>query len=378
MGTRPDLAPCRGCRARSSELVVDLGRQSASDFFPSAEEPEPDPRWPLELWLCGSCGLVQLGPVEPLLPEPVLAIESATSLAHAATSVTELLVEEPSLVDGTVFEFRSHHGGSWTPALARAGCRVLDEGSDEAADLVVDVHALAHESDVHAALAARRQRMAPQALLVLECHHLLALLRGHQFDTVRHGHWSYLSLTAIRALAARQGLEPVRAVQTDSFGGSLRVVLAAIGERDAEASVATVMTAEAEAGVATRSGLLDLQRSASEVSEALRTLLATLRSQSERVLAYGAPSKATVLLGVAGIGRDLLEFTVDASPAKHGRVIPGCRIPIRPVPDLRAARPDVVLLLTWDLAHEVVNSLEADSWGARYVVPFPSPHYWPG
>ena len=93
------------------------------------------------------------------------------------------------------------------------------------------------------------------------------------------------------------------------------------------------------------------------------------------MLAYGAPSKASVLLGLAGVGTDLLPFTVDASPAKHGLSIPGVRVPIRPVEELAAAEPDVVLVLTWDIAAEVVQQLEArGGWGAEYVVPAPVPH----
>jgi hypothetical protein len=92
------------------------------------------------------------------------------------------------------------------------------------------------------------------------------------------------------------------------------------------------------------------------------------------VAGYGAPSKAAILLGVSGVGRDLLPYTVDASPAKHGLAIPGDRIPIEAVDVLRERRPDTVLILTWDIADEVVAQLETVSWGATYVVPLPAPH----
>ena len=93
------------------------------------------------------------------------------------------------------------------------------------------------------------------------------------------------------------------------------------------------------------------------------------------MLGYGAPSKAPVLLDLAKVGTDLLPFTVDAAPGKHGRRIPGCGVPIRPIDDLRAARPDVVLVMTWDIVDEVMSQLEAGGgWGATYVVPLPEPH----
>jgi hypothetical protein len=140
-------------------------------------------------------------------------------------------------------------------------------------------------------------------------------------------------------------------------------------------SVPRLLAAERSAGLDDGSGLETFGQRAEESARALRTFLDDQRAAGRRVLAYGAPSKAAVLLGLSGVGRDLLEFTVDAAPLKHGLAVPGGRVPIRPVADLRAERPDVVLILTWDIAEEVVAQLESDGgWGAEYVLPLPVPH----
>ena len=214
---------CRGCGSGDTVLVVDLGAHPAADLFPPIGAPEPDPRWPLELWLCKVCTLVQLGPVEPLLEEPPLAVESATSLAHAESSVKELLRDHPEFAGRVVHEFASHHGGSWLGHLGAAGCRTTS--GKERADLVIDVHGIAHEPAVGEMFEIRADRLAPDGLLVLEFHHLLPLLRGNQFDTIRHGHWSYLSLGAVGRLAERYGLALESVRQVDLFGGSLQVML---------------------------------------------------------------------------------------------------------------------------------------------------------
>ncbi|MBO0829422.1 MAG: transferase, partial [Streptosporangiales bacterium] len=217
------VTTCRGCGSTDVRRVVDLGDQPAADHFPPVDAPGPDPRWPLELWLCNACTLVQLGPVEPRLPEPPLAIESATSLAHAERSVKEILAEHPHLPGATVCEFASHHGGSWLDHLAAAGCRQARDG--ERARLVVDVHGLAHEPAPGAALRGRVDRLAPDGLLVLEFHHLLPLREGNQFDTIRHGHWSYLSLGALDRLAYALGVTVTDVHRVPLFGGSLRLTL---------------------------------------------------------------------------------------------------------------------------------------------------------
>ncbi len=373
---------CRGCGRDTVELVVDLGEQTAADYFPPATDPTEDPRWPLELWLCRACTLAQLGPVRPLLPEMPLAVESATSIAHAGSSVRALLARHPELDGATVAEFASHHGGSWLPSLRAAGCR--DAGEGEPADLVVDVHGLAHEPDLAASLALRAQRLAPGGRLLLEFHHLLPLVEQCQFDTIRHGHWAYLSLGAIQELAAPLELRVTEAVQVPLFGGSLLVTLrsgstagstAGSADETVGPSVAAVLRAERDAGLADPHRYRILQDTARRTATVLRDYLAGQRDRGRTVLGYGAPSKAPVLLDVSRVGPELLAFTVDAAPGKHGRRIPGAGVPIRPIEELRAARPDVVLILTWDIADEIVAQLEAGGgWGAEYVVPLPEPH----
>ncbi|HZC28032.1 MAG TPA: class I SAM-dependent methyltransferase [Actinopolymorphaceae bacterium] len=365
---------CRGCGSEDVVLVVDLGPQPCADHFPPVGTPGEDPRWPLQLWLCRTCTLAQLGPVEPQVPEPPLAIESATSLAHAETSVKEILRDYPEIAGAVVHEFASHHGGSWLEHLSAAGCRTTT--GDERADVVVDVHGIAHEPAVGEMLRRRAERLTPGGLLVLEFHHLLPLVEGNQFDTIRHGHWSYLSLGAVMRLAALHGLLVQSARQVNMFGGSLLVMLRhGSAGFAADESVRAVLASEVAAGIDTERRLRMLHEHAVRSAGALHDLLAGYRADGRTVLGYGAPSKAPLLLDLAKVGPELLPFTVDAAPGKHARRIPGCGVPIRPVDDMRAARPDVVLVMTWDIVDEVMSQLEAaGGWGATYLVPLPEPH----
>jgi hypothetical protein len=373
--SEPGLA-CRGCASPQPWKAVDLGSQPASDDFPALDAPGPDAVWPLQLWFCPNCALVQLGPVEALLEEPARAIESETSRQHAKQAAVDLLADHPYLSGQQVREFASHHGGSWLDALAELGCRPASD--DLPAALVVDTHGLAHEQDMAAALAERVAALAPNGLLVLEHHHLLPLVRQGQFDTVRHGHWSYLSLTALCRLAEQHGLRAIQAVAEPVFGGSLRVVLAhQTSSYPVDPTVADVLAAEQAAGLDDGTGLTTLAARAHQSAQALHAYLVEQRAAGRRVLGYGAPSKAAILLGLSAVDQDLLEFTVDAAPLKHGLAIPGARVPILPVSELVAARPPIVLVLTWDIVDEVVAQIEAQGgWGAQYVVPLPIPQVY--
>ncbi|MGI8882338.1 MAG: methyltransferase C-terminal domain-containing protein [Jatrophihabitans sp.] len=295
---------------------------------------------------------------------------------HAALTSAAVLEQSGLLPGATVAEVASHHGGSWLPALVAAGLRPVAPTGDAKADLVVDVHGLAHDSDTNAALAAHARRLLPNGRLVLEFHHLLALVAGGQFDTVRHGHPVYLSLLALGPALARHGLAVTSAVQSAGYGGSLRVTARFDGPSAiADHSVERVLQAERAAGLDKPEALKTLQQQARRTGRALREHLVHARRAGRVVLGYGAPSKASVLLCSSGIGADLLPFTADISPAKHGRRLPGCGVPIRSPEELLAARPEEVLILTWDIAAEVAEQLAVvSSWGGRFVVPVPEPH----
>lgn len=361
------LHACRSCRGTVLDQVLDLGVQPAADYFPAVDDPGPDPTWPLGLVLCRACGLVQLSLAEAPAPEAPRAVESATMRAHAQASARWLVDTLRPRAGATLVEFDSHHGGGWEGALRGLG---LHPATDRA-DVVIDVHGMAHDEDLDAALALRCDRVGDDGLLVMEFHHLLALVEGGQFDTVRHGHPVYLSLTALQPALRRHGLTPVLARQVAAYGGSLVVIAARTGAPDP--SVAAVLAAEAAAGLTDPARLAGLQSVADLAGRALHGWLVDSAGTGLRTVGYGAPSKAAVLLTWAGVGPGLLPYTADLSPAKHGRRIPGCGVPIRSPDDLLADRPDQVLVLTWDIVDEVRKQLASvETRGGRFFVPVPT------
>jgi hypothetical protein len=355
-------------------VVLSLGDVAASDAFPRIEDPEPDASWPLEVAQCPECLLVQLGPTHAAVPEPPTAVESATALAHAVQAASEVAADEDVRPGSTFIEVDSHHGGSWRDEFVRIGLQEVDMCGQ--ADLVVDVHALAHEPDLAAPLAAHAARVAPGGRLVLEFHHLLPLVEQSQIDTIRHGHWAYLSCLAMQRLLGRHGLTPTRAVAADTFGGSLRLTAARTQDSPAvDPSIEKTLADERAAGLEDPSTLRGLGVRGRDRATALRRHLEMARDQGRLVVGYGAPSKAAVLLALAGVGRDLLPYTVDLSPAKHGCRIPGTGVPIRSVDALVGDRPDEVVVLTWDIADEIVEQLSkvAPGWDPALYVPMPEP-----
>ena len=377
MQTNPsDPFACRSCGSQDTALVLDLGQVAASDHFPLITDQRPDARYPLELYRCDHCTLLQLGPAAVLQPETPTAVESATALAHAERSVSSIVRDEGLVPGQSVIELDSGHGNTWLGPLGRAG--LVERRADEQADLVVDLHHLMHEQLLDPVLAAHRSRMVPGGTLVCEFFYARRMVEDRLVDTIRHGHFLYLSLGSFIPALERHGLTATRAVEVDVYGGSLRVT-ARGSERPLEvgASVKEVLAAERGAGMVGTEATTAFGLEARAVADEFRRRLDTLARAGRTVAGYGAPSKAAVLLALANVDRRLLPFTVDLSPAKSGRRIPGAGVPIRPVGALLEERPDVVVILTWDIAREVAEQLRAFAWQSNWnpvlFVPLPRP-----
>jgi len=360
---------CRSCRSTLVTELIDCGLQPPSDLFPPADDPGPDAAWPLALGQCEQCYLLQLLGEDAPVPEAPLAVGSAAAQRHASES-TQLIVSTLGLPPGTTFaEFDSPHGGSWAPALQNLGLRLAPGGP---VDLVVDVQGLIHDSDLESALAQRVACLGPDGHLVIEFHHGLELVRQRQFDMIRHGHPVYLTLSALEPALARHGLQMRSAVASELYGGSLTLTAGRGSQPDA--SIESILTAEREAGLRDPSLLRALNDELRASTAALHSWLAARVAAGRRVFGYGAPSKAPVLLNLAGVGTDLLPFTADLSPAKQGRRLPVTRIAIKSPKELVEARPDDVLIFTWDIAEEVRAHLRELGIGeVDYYVPLPEP-----
>ena len=193
---------CRACRSRAGDLVLDLGEQPACDYFPRYDDPGPDPVYPLQMWLCSSCGLAQLV-ADPTVPEEPRGAEPAALVAQAADAVARVAATGLLAGGGRVAEYGSPHGGSWLELLADCGLKPVPDG--EQAEVIVDCFGLMHAPDQFAALAERAARLANGGILLLQYHSLDTIIRCGQWNALRHGHYAYYSTTALAAMLATHG-----------------------------------------------------------------------------------------------------------------------------------------------------------------------------
>jgi SAM-dependent methyltransferase len=238
------------------------------------------------------------------------------------------------------------------------------------ADLIAANNVLAHVPDINDFVRGFPVVLKPEGVVTFEFPSLKELIVGRQFDTIYHEHFSYLSLSVVRALLARHGLRTFDVEALPTHGGSLRVYAC-----HAAARHETTGRVEAQCQFERDFGLLSLETyrsfAANVVDAKVDTLefLISARRNGRTVAGYGAPAKANTMLNYCGIGPELIQFTVDRNPIKHGTLMPGSRIPVRPPQAIFDVQPDFVIILPWNLRDEVVSTMAGiRAWGGRFVV----------
>ena len=365
----PDSAwACRWCRSVEGAVVLDLGSQSAADFFPSDGDPRPDPIHPLAMIQCTRCRLVQLesdptGPDEPRGVEPLaLVIQAREAIAHVASAGWL-----PDM--GTVLEHPSPHGGSWLPDVRARGLRQVETGP---ADVVIDAFGMMHDADQQEALRSRVAELAPGGILLLQFHTLAAILRQGMWNALRHGHFAYYSVPVLVAMAEDSGLQAVGAWEFDLYGGTVMIAFSREGVRSV--NVDRLIERESAEGVLEPATVARLQESVLTSVSAIRSYLDTAAAAGLTVAGYGAASRSVALLAMASVSPVDLVGIADASPTKHGRYLPSVRIPVIAPKELVDLRPDRVLLFVPDLLSEVRRALPGvEVNGGRWTVLNPQP-----
>ena len=400
---------CRLCSTELTHTFVDLGMSPPCESYLSADQlDEGETFYPLHVRVCAECLLVQLPAyiqAEDIFGHYAYFSSYSDSWVAHARGFVDTAVDRLGLTDDSfVVEVASNDGyllqhvverGIRTLGIEPAGnvaeaalsrgipTEVVFLGEEVArkiagehgqADLVVANNVLAHVPDIVDFAKGLRALVADRGRVSIEFPHLQRLIEGREYDTIYHEHFSYLSLLTTQRVLAAAGLTVVDVEELPTHGGSLRT-WAAPTESAVEPSdaVSSVLALERRAGLHTLAGHAGFAAQVTAVRNDLVEFLVARSRAGERVAGYGAPGKGNTLLNHAGVRADLLSFTVDRNPVKHGKFLPGTHIPIYPVEKIAQEKPDYVLILPWNLRDEISTQLEyVRGWGGQLVVPLPS------
>ena len=403
------MMQCRHCATPLEHTFLDLGFAPPSNaYLTAADLMRPEKSYPLKVKVCHHCWLVQTedyAQADELFNADYAYFSSTSStwLAHAAQYAARMITELGLTHESLVIEVASNDGyllknfvaagipclgieptASTAAAAEALGVPVLREffgqalanklaASGRQADLIVGNNVYAHVPDINDFTCGLKTALKPGGIVTLEFPHLMRLIEHTQFDTVYHEHFSYLSLTSVSRIFAVAGLRVWHVEQLPTHGGSLRVFgCHADDARNNTAAVGALLSEETQRGLQSIETYAAFQAGADRVKNAMLEFLIQQKRAGKSVAAYGAAAKGNTLLNYAGVKPDLLSFVCDGAMAKQGKYMPGSHIPILPPSALMERRPDLVLILPWNIQTEITEAHPyARDWGGRFVVAVP-------
>ncbi|MCC7011836.1 MAG: class I SAM-dependent methyltransferase [Planctomycetes bacterium] len=399
---------CRACGGRDLELFLPLGKVAlANSFLRSPAEFEGELRFPLDVYFCRTCSMVQLLDVidpEVLFRNYLYVTGTSDTIAQHNVGYAQAVVDfvdarasdlvvEVASNDGSLLKRFKDHGvrtlgvepASNIAAKANAdGVATVNRFFDSkiAAELraehgparaVIGNNVLAHVDDPVDFLRGFKLLLDERGLAICEVPELAEFVERLEYDTVYHEHLSYFSVTSLMRVCQEAGLRIVRIDRVKVHGGSVRMYAAPVERvREHAAEVVALSKAELAAGIASPERLRRFAREVEAQRAGLLDLLHALKRERRTLGAYGAPAKGNTLLNYCGITTELLPFTVDKSPLKVGLFTPGSHLPVLPASALLERQPDFCVILAWNFADEIMRQqAEYARRGGRFILPIP-------
>ena len=401
---------CRFCKNELKDVFIDLFNSPASNSFLSKEElNEPETFYPLKVYTCSNCFLVQVDEYkksDAIFDSNYVYFSSYSTswLAHAK-KYTEQMIErfkfyETSLVveiasnDGYLLQYFKEKnvpvlGIEPTANTAKVssekgienvvdffGVRLATKLADEnrKADLLLGNNVLAHVPDIIDFVGGMKIILKDTGVITMEFPHLMQLVDNNQFDTIYHEHFSYLSFYTVKQIFESQGLQMFDVEEIPTHGGSLRIYAKHQDDitKTVSENVAALLKKETDKGLASLAYYDNFQQKALKAKLDLTDFLIQQKRNGKSVAAYGAAAKGNTMLNYCGIKSDLVDFVVDANPHKQNKFLPASHIPVVNEQFLKDARPDFVLILPWNLKEEIGEQLSyVKEWGGKLVVAIP-------
>jgi len=401
---------CRFCGTPLKHEFIDLVNAPPSNSFLTREQlNEPEVFFPLRLFVCEKCFLVQID--EYKKSSDIFNTEyayfssySSTWLDHAKKYV-EMITERLRLNDAAhVIEIASNDGyllqyflqkqipclgiepSANTAQVAKEkGIDTLEEffSADLAeklsqkgkkADLIIGNNVLAHVPDINDFVKGLKIALKSGGVITMEFPHLKKLVENNQFDTIYHEHFSYLSLATTKRILETNSLDICDVEELPTHGGSLRIYVKHTEDMSRTISFRTLKLLERERskGMGRIDFYLDFQKRANHAKYKLLDFLIQQKRLGKQVIAYGAAAKGNTLINFCGIKSDLIAYAVDASPHKQGKFLPGSHIPVVSEASIKASKPDYILVLPWNIKEEIIEQLQyVRGWGGQFVIPIP-------
>jgi len=399
---------CRFCKSELKDIFLDLGDIPSANSFLTKNEIENERKYPLCVYTCQNCLLVQIPevrtPGELFSNYAYFSSFSDSWLSHIKKYV-EMMIKRFELNEKShIIEIASNDGylldffnKSNIPILGiepaeNVAEKAIEKGiptikkffnietanelknDNKQADLLIGNNVLAHVPDINNFVEGMKILLKSDGIITMEFPHLLQLIKENQFDTIYHEHFSYFSFTVIQKIFASQKLTIFDVEEIPTHGGSLRIFVkhSENNRYRIEESVERLLKKENRYGLDDFSTYLGFTEKVLEIKEQFNEFLESANKENKIIVCYGAPAKGNTLLNYFKINSKIIRYTVDLSPHKQGLFLPGTHLPIKTPSEIKETKPDYVIILPWNLKDEIMEQIKfIRNWGGKFVIPIP-------
>ena len=398
---------CRFCNTELKHTFVDLGMSPLANAYIKPEEKnKAEMFYPLHVYVCDKCFLVQLPSTisrEIHFNDKYAYFSSYSQnwLLHAKDYASMMVkrfgynkksfVVELGSNDGYLLQYFKEKSvpvlgiepcANVAKAARKIGIKTLIEffgvkmskklkKKGIKADLIIGNNVLGHVPDINDFVKGIKILLAPDGIVTIEFPHLKNLIDKVEFDTIYHEHYSYLSLITVEKIFTFHGMTIFDVEEIPTHGGSLRIFAKHTNNNDLsiEKNVIDLRKKEVDAGFKKISMYEGFQEKVVETKRQFIEYLAKQKKGGKKIVAYGAPAKGNTFLNYCGVGTEFIDYTVDASPHKQRHLLPGTHIPIYAPSMIKKTKPDIVLILPWNLKKEIQDQMNfIHSWGGKFLV----------
>ena len=397
---------CRFCTSPLTSEFLDLVNSPASNSFLTKEQlNEPEIFYPLKLFVCDSCRLVQIDEYkksDDIFDKNYIYFSSfSTSWVEHAKNYVDMISSRLKLnQDSFVIEIAANDGyllqyvkennipclgieptGSTAKVAREKGIEILEEffslalaKSLKKADLILGNNVLAHVPDINDFVAGLKEVLAAEGTITMEFPHLLRLIEEMQFDTVYHEHFSYFSLYTVMQIFKSQDLDIYDVDELPTHGGSLRVYAKHCSDKSKNIGqgIQKVLDDEKAYGLHSKEGYKGLQTKVTQIKYDFLEFLVNAKKEKKKIIGYGAAAKGNTFLNFCGIKNDFIDFIVDKSPHKQNHYLPASHIPVESEDNIKSFKPDYIIIFPWNIKEEIMKQLSyTRKWGCKFVVAIP-------
>jgi len=219
------------------------------------------------------------------------------------------------------------------------------------AHLILASNVFAHSDKLKEMAECMFKLLNKNGTIIIEVQYLLNTLKDLTFDNIYHEHYNYWSLTSLVNFFDQHEAKIYRVERIKTHGGSIRVYIKKGKKIKIESSVKFLIKEEEEFGIKKFSTYQEFAKKVYKIRDNVRKNILKLKSQNKKMIGYGSPAKATTALNFFGISSEL-ECIVEDNSLKHGKYLPGMKIPIVSKNKIKS-KPDCALVLAWNFFDEI-------------------------